>query len=270
MATTLKEAVAKNSKVEGDCRVWTGSVTNRGRPVVTYTSEDGLVTVDIQRYLIGKKHNLPSHKRVSITTTCGNPKCISSSHLQMNPVKKPRTKKTVRLDCKTRDVEVNKKVFDLAITHKKKDIASETGLSIFQVNSVLNNKAMLPYFGLMLEDYLAAKETLLAEASELSDRTLMEKYKLSRFAINFIKSGESSNIHDQEAYLNLLSQCYVVGEHLVWGGKVMNGTPVYSLWTGALRNAKKLFVYSVSGEEPDHELQCNCGFESCINPYHLE
>lgn len=270
MATTLKEAVAKNSMVMGDCRVWIGSVTKRGRPVVTYSVEDGLITVDIQRYLVGKKYDLPSNKRVSITTTCGNPKCISSSHLQVNPVKKPRTKKVVRLDCKTRDVEINKKVFGLAITHKKKDIKTETGLSIFQVNSVLNNKAMLPYFELMLEDYLAAKEILLAEASALSDRTLMSKYSLSRFAINFIKSGASFDIKDQGAYLDLLSQCYVVGEHLIWNGKVMNGAPVYSLWTGALRNAKKLFVYSVTGEEIDYEPQCNCGFENCINPYHLE
>lgn len=270
MATTLKEAVAKNSKVEGDCRVWTGSVTSRGRPVVTYTGEDGLVTVDIHRYLVGKKYDLPSNKRVSITTTCGNPKCISSSHLQVNPVKKPRTKKAVRLATKTREVEVNKEVFALAVNNKKKDIKAATGLSLFQVNSVLNNKAMYPYFEVKLEEYLGTEVFDLIKVKNLSGRTLMEKFKLSRFAVDFIKSGVSFDIKDQDGYFKLLSQCYIVGEHLVWDGKVMNGSPVASLGFGALRNAKKLFVYSVTGEDLEHEPQCNCGFENCINPWHLE
>lgn len=270
MATTLKEAVVKNSKVEGECRVWTGAMTSRGRPVATYEGETGKVTVDLHRHLAGKKFNLPKGKRVSIATTCGNPRCISPAHIEVVKVKKPRIKKVVHINSQSKNMELNQQVFRLIINHSKQEIILKTGISYFVVNSILSNTAMLPFFQIVLESYLGAEVLATLRESEMSNRKMREKYKISSFAVKFIKSGLDFDIKDEEEYLLLLSQCVVVGEHLLWNGRVVNGTPVAPLVNGALRNARKIFVYSITGIIPNHDLQCNCGFDGCINPWHLE
>lgn len=270
MATTLKEAVIENSKIEGACRVWTGNVTKRGRPIATYHSDTGAVMIDIQRYLAGKKFNLPSGKRVGITTTCGNPRCINSAHIEIAKIKRPRVKQFVRFDNKSRDVELNKQVFELVINHKKQDISDITGLSYYHISTILSNTVMLPFFQLKLEEYLGQELLMFLRSSDLSDRTIRKKYKLTSFALEFIKSGVSFDIRDDQEYITLLSQCFVMGDHLLWNGNVVNGTPVAPLVSGALRNARKMFVYSVTGQLPEHDPVCNCGFENCINPWHME
>ena len=263
MAKTLKEIVASNSRLHGDCRIWTGSLV-RGRPAARQIMNGKYVNTDIQRYLAIKKFDLDPNTQLSLRTTCGNPLCITKDHIEV--VK--REMKSRQLSSMTsvfNDMEANKKVFELAVTKGYKLIGKALNISHTSVRTMLTHEVMLPFFQIKLQEHTG--KTLANLRSEDIDE-VVANYKLSKFAREFIESGQTFNLHDEALYCNLLDDCKVFKSHLIWVGETSHGTPVSMALDNYRRNALSLFMFAAFGFSIKGEYKVKCGFENCINPFH--
>lgn len=264
MAKTLKEIVASNSRMHGDCRVWTGPLV-RGRPSARQFINGKYVNTDLQRYLAIKKFGLDPNTPVSLRTTCGNPNCITKEHIEL--VKREiKTKPSSLMLSVFNDMEANKTVFELAVTKGYRLIGNALNISHTSVRTMLKNEAMLPFFQLKLQEHTG--KTLTELRSEDIDE-VVAKYKLSKFAREFIESGQTFNLHDETLYCNLLDDCKVFKSHLIWVGETSHGTPVSTALDNYRRNALSLFMFAAFGFSIKGEYNVKCGFENCINPFHV-
>lgn len=269
MTMTLKEKVAKNSSVQGECLLWGGSVTKWGRPVA-YITEKGVVKqVDLQLHLARKKFDLPCDTKVKITTTCGNPNCITKKHIEIGKVEKSHKGRKKR-GTKCADADLNIAVFRLLATHTPEQILLHTSISLTTLKYIMRNKAMLPFLQMRLQWHLGDVPLSSLWDSPLTDNQLKIKYGISQYAVEFIRSKQSFSIFDEDRFVNLLRECYVMGEHLVWKGKVLHNTPLLKTTGSYHKNAVKEFKCAVTGIYPYKTPSCICGEVDCINPFHLE
>lgn len=271
MAVTLRDQVARHSvfKKETGCRLWTGTLSN-GKPIAWVEDEFGRKKgVYIQRYLVIKKFNLASNKQYSITTTCGNPNCLNKDHLELTTRKRMCGYKTQnsRRGRLVGNMKHNKLIFETIVKNSRDVAASVTGLTIGTVVSILNNKAMLPFFQYQIEKQTGASS--IHELKALSDKELRDK-GLGKLARALIRSEEAYRLYDPDLYLKLLDQCEVFGEDLVWVGEHNEqGVPVTDI-LGTKQNALSVFVYATYGKHITNTYETKCGFNKCINPFHVE
>lgn len=264
MAKTLKEIVASNSRMHGDCRLWNGSLV-RGRPSARQVINGKYVNTDIQRYLAIKKFDLDPNTQVSLRTTCGNPNCITKEHIEI--VKREmKTRQLSSMQSVFNDMAANKTVFALAVAKGYKLIGKTLNISHTSVRTMLKNEAMLPFFQLKLQEHTGKTLTELRSADI---DTVVANYKLSNFSREFIESGQMYNLHDEELYCRLLDECKVFKSHLVWVGETSHGTPVSTALDNYRRNALSLFMFAAFGFSVKGEYSVKCGFENCINPFHV-
>lgn len=261
---TLKEQVIKHSHVAGECRLWTGAMSRTKRPITNVEKDGKTKLVDIQLFLARKKFSLANNIRVGIKTTCGNPNCINVNHVELVPITRASTPRN-RTDSVVSVAENNINVFKLAVTNPVEVIARDTNISKGSVLRILKNEAMLPYFQMRIEHFCGEP---LEKLRTLSVEALREK-GLAQKAIAYIQSEHNFRIVDEDLYLKVLSHCKVLGEHLVWNGEFINDIPVIRELSGRRRSAVKLFLSSVTGKQQDNII-CACGYDGCINPYHLE
>lgn len=271
MAKTLKEIVAEKSIVRGDCRLWQSTMAKNNRPITSIA--DGLggrKYIDLQLYLARKKFHLADNQRVNIITTCGNPNCITASHIEIGGIQRKRKSGAFIRKSSKSNIENNKCVFDLIVSHKSTEVSRISGLSVYLVKQILSNNAMFPYFQLCLEKHLGEVGLDELRRSVEADHKLKSQYNISRFAIDFIRSEQRYSIRDEDLFLEILSQCEVYGDHLVWGGDYLLKQPVIKTWGNYKKNAKKLFSYAVTGVMPERIPKVTCGCVNCINPFHME
>lgn len=266
---TLKEVVAANSKVEGKCRLWSKNLV-RGRPIAIFTGEDGVQQrVDLHVYLGRKKFDLQPNQRVSFRTTCGNPNCINSAHLELKTV--DRKLSGAYKSAKCSDMELNQKVFSLLVSESQMTISRVLGITRGVTLRIMKNTAMLPFFQLKLQAYLKDVTIEALRNSGMTSREMRVKYGLSHYAADFILSEQNYPTYDEPLYIDLLSNCIVLGDHLEWAGKVVNGGAVSNyLSGGAWQSAVSLMYYCATKVKPTNIPKSNCGCENCMNPYHLE
>lgn len=271
MAKTLKEIVAEKSVIQGDCRLWQGTMAKNNRPITSLADGyGGRKYVDLQLYLARKKFNLADNQRVNIITTCGNPNCISKDHIELGEIQRKRKNNTFIRKSSKSNIEYNKRVFDLIVKHKVTEVSRISELSVYLVKSILANSAMYPYFQLRLEQHLGEVSIdALRESVEDEDK-LRCRYNLSRFAMDFIRSEQRFAVRDEDLFVQLLSQCEVYGEHLIWGGDYFLKQPLIKTFGNYKKNAKKLFVYAVTGVKPVKIPRSICNCSNCINPFHME
>ena len=192
MAKTLKEIVASNSRMQGDCRIWNGSLV-RGRPSARQVINGKYVNTDIQRYLAIKKFDLDPNTQVSLRTTCGNPNCITKDHIEI--VKREmKSRQLSSMQSVFNDMAANKTVFALAVAKGYKLIGKTLNISHTSVRTMLKNEAMLPFFQLKLQEHTGKTLTELRSADI---DTVVANYKLSNFSREFIESGQMYNLHDE-------------------------------------------------------------------------
>lgn len=264
MAKTLKEIVASNSRVQGECRLWTGSLV-RGRPSARQVIRGKYVNTDIQRYLAIKKFDLDPNTPVSLQTTCGNPRCITKAHIELVK-RETKLKPLYTMNNFLNEMDTNKKAFEMAVTKGYRLIGKALDTTHTSVRLLLlQNEAMLPYFQLKLQEYTGVT---LAELRSEDLEAVVTKYKLSKFARDYIASGQTFNFHDEELYCRLLDECKVFKSHLIWAGETSHGTPVSKALDNYSRNALSLFMFAAFGFSAKGTYQVKCGFENCINPFH--
>ena len=264
MAKTLKEIVASNSRMHGECRLWTGSLV-RGRPSARQVINGKYINTDIQRYLAIKKFDLDPNTPVSLRTTCGNPNCITKEHIALVK-RETKTRQLSSMRSVFNEMGANKTVFELAVTKGYRLIGKALNISHTSVRTMLTNEAMLPFFQLKLQAHTG--KTLTELRSE-DIAYVVANYKLSNFSREFIESGQTFNLHDEELYCRLLDECKVFKSHLIWVGETSHGTPVSQALDNYSRNALGLFMFAAFGFSIKGEYKVKCGFENCINPFHV-
>lgn len=271
MAKTLKEIVSEKSVVNGGCRLWQSTMSKCNRPITSISDGvGGRRYIDLQLYLARKKFHLADNQRVNIITTCGNPNCITSSHIELGEIQRKRKSGTFIRKSSKSNIENNKCVFELIVSHKIAEVSRISSLSVYLVKQILSNKAMYPYFQLCLEKHLGEVGLDELIQSVDADHKLKCQYNISRFAVDFIRSEQHYSIRDEDLFLEILSQCEVYGEHLVWGGNYLLKQPVVKTLGNYQKNVKKLFSYAVTGVIPNRIPKSICGCSNCINPFHME
>lgn len=265
MAKTLKEIVANNSRMQGDCLLWTGSLI-RGRPSARQYINGKYLNTDLQRYLAINKFGLDPNEAVSIRTTCGNPKCITKEHIELSK-REIKTRQLSSMKSVSNDMKSNKTVFKMAVTKGYRLIGNALNITHTSARLLLKNEAMLPFFQVNLQEHTGKSLTELR--SEDIDE-VVAKYKLSKFARTFIESGQTFNLHDEELYCHLLDECVVFKSHLIWLGEFKNDTPVSSVLVRYKLNAINLFMYATFGFDLDRKFITTCGMKNCVNPYHYK
>lgn len=263
----LKDLVARKSKVEGSCRVWNGGLTTRGRPYVTQTVDGTLKTVDLHLYLARKVHGVKDNERVTIKTTCGNPRCINPKHLLVQKPNSGVAKGSRKTGAKYADVELNMQVFKSLVTLTKTDTKGILGLHNSTFDRIVSNKAMLPYFQLCIEWHTGVSVEEL-RARRVSQQKLKVEYRLSPTAIKYVLSDHNYYIEHEDLYLDLLKKCAVLGDHLVWVGDLRQNKPIFKTYAGFTKDATKQMYFAANGLRSDG-LTCTCGQANCINPEHI-
>lgn len=263
MAKTLKEIVASNSRMHGDCRIWTGT-TLRCRPFVRQFIDGKHINTDLQRYLAIKKFDLDPNAQISLRTTCGNPNCITKDHIIVMK-RETKSRQLSSLQGLTNDMGLNKLAFTLAVTKGYRLMAKELNATFTFAKRLLKNEVMLPFFQVKLQEHTGM--TLAELRSEDIDE-VVAKFKLSKFAREFIESGQTFNLHDEALYCRLLDECKIFNSHLIWVGETSHGTPVSMALDNYRRNALSLFMFAAFGFSIKGEYKVKCGFENCINPFH--
>lgn len=264
---TLKELVAKKSRVDGECRIWLGHLTKEHCRPYAYPTIDGKRKgVDIHRYLAIKKFSLAPREYAKVITTCGNPRCINMKHIQIVKIERGK-RSTSNSGVKKANVELNMEVFKLLVTQSTNSIAEQLKIDRGLVYRILTNNAMLPYFQLCIQWHTGLS---MAELRELNLTTQSLKLqRLSNKAIRYIQSEQDYRIVDEDAYLDVLKQCDVVGDHLVWLGELKDGIPTYKTFGGHRKNAAQQMYFAQYGAKSER-IACMCGTKHCINPLHLE
>ena len=266
---TLKEAVTESSIVEGKCRLWQKKLRHETRPIaVTQDGYGAYKQIDLHLFLARKKFNIPEGKYIRVKTTCGHANCINPDHIELDNIK--RSVFVNRRNSKRSNARNNMMVFSLAVTESLAFIAKKLKMNRGTIAAMLdNNTAMLPYFQLKIQAHLG--DVSIAELRQTgATESQLQEYGLAPHAISYILSEQNYYIVDEDLYVNLISECEVLGDHLVWCGKVVNGAAVSNALNSRFEHAAKLFYYCATRIKPLYIPTCNCGHKDCINPFHLE
>ena len=231
---------------EGECLIWKGAMSGNS-PVIGKRLSSGNYTNLNIRTARGMKLFPDTTANTRFTTTCGNPRCIAKEHIILGTAKKQDERRVRRGDTKS-NMEANKKLFSLVVHTEASYLDVEINVSCSTILKMLKmNTCMYPYFLMKLEEHCDLDEV---RDSDQSDTVIKLKYKLSTFALNFIRKcneGElekaykrGDSIDTEMEYIELLDNCEVHNDHLVLKDGV-DITPPY---------------------------QCTCGYEGCVNPLH--
>lgn len=261
---SLSDRVKANIEMVDGCLIWKGAMSGN-TPVVTKRRADGTYRNVSVRFLFARKKFDDINERTRLKTSCGNPRCVHREHIELGTmVKKERRN---RKGSPKSDIKLNKEVFTLAISMTADVMAEKVNYSAAAIRNVLRmNTAMYPFFDCQLRKLRDVEEI---RNDDRSDSVIMDEYRLSPFALAFIKENKEYHIADEELYLKLLDECEVHNDHLVWVGEFQGKTPITRAFNTG-RKATNLFISAVfGGNYQDVDLKCSCGYEGCINPYHI-
>lgn len=261
---SLSDRVKANIEMIDGCLIWKGAMSGN-TPVVTKRRVDGTYRNVSVRFLFARKKFDDINERTRLKTSCGNPRCVHREHIELGTmVKKERRN---RKGSPKSDIKLNKEVFTLAISMTADVMAEKVNYSAAAIRNVLRmNTAMYPFFDCQLRKLRDVEEI---RNDDRSDSVIMDEYRLSPFALAFIKENKEYHIADEELYLKLLDECEVHNDHLVWVGEFQGKTPITRAFNTG-RKATNLFISAVfGGNYQDVDLKCSCGYEGCINPYHI-
>lgn len=261
---TLSERVKEGLTVEGDCLVWKGAMSGN-TPVISKRRADGTYRNVSVRFLFARKKFEDITERTRLKTSCGNPRCVNREHIELGTM--VNKERRVRRGSPKADMKLNKEVFTLAVTMTADVMAEKVNYSAAAIRNMLKmNTAMYPYFNLQLG---RLRDVDAIRNDDRSDSVIMDEYRISPFTLAFIKDNKDYKIADEELYLNLLNECEVHNDHLVWVGEFNGATPITRMFNTG-RKANALFVSAAyGGNYQDVDLKCGCGYEGCINPYHI-
>lgn len=261
---SLSERVKDNLTVEGDCLIWKGAMAGNS-PVITKRYADGTYRNVNVRYLFARKKFDGITERTRTKTSCGNPRCVNRKHIELGTMVK--AKRRVRSGSPKANMQRNKEVFTLAIHLSAEAMEEKANASAVSIRNMLkNNTAMYPFFAYQLRQL---RDVEAVRSDDRSDRELMAEYNLSLFALEFIKAGNDYPLVDEELYLKLLDECEVHNDHLVWVGEFQGNTPITRIFKCG-RKVECLFLSALrGGNYQDVDLVCSCGYDGCVNPYHL-
>lgn len=261
---TLSERVKEGLTVEGDCLVWKGAMSGN-TPVISKRRADGTYRNVSVRFLLARKKFENITERTRLKTSCGNPRCVKREHIELGTM--VNKERRVRSGSPKADMKMNKEVFTLAISMTADVMAEKVNYSAAAIRNVLKmNSAMYPYFNLQLG---RLRDVDAIRNDDRSDGAIMNEYRISPFALAFIKENKEYNIADEELYLKLLDECEVHNDHLVWVGEFQGKTPISRAFNTG-RKATNLLISAVfGGNYQEVDLKCSCGYEGCINPYHI-
>lgn len=243
---SLSDRIRANSTQEGECLIWNGAMSGNS-PVVCKRLPNGTYTNLNIRTVRGMKLFPGTTVNTRFTTTCGNPRCFAKEHIILGTAKKQSERRVRRGDTKS-NMEANKKLFSLIVHTEATYLVSNLNVSYSTVLKMLNkNTSMYPYFLIKLKEHCNLDEV---RDSDQSDIAIKFKFKLSTFALNFIrkcnedeleKAYKRGDTYDADMeYIEFLDNCEVHNDHLVLKDGV-DITPPY---------------------------KCSCGYEGCVNPMH--
>lgn len=261
---SLSERVKANIEIVDECLIWKGAMSGN-TPVVGKRREDGTYRNISVRFLFARKKFEGITERTRLKTSCGNPRCVHREHLELGTfVKKERR---VRSGSPKTNMQLNKEVFTLAISMTADLMSEKVNYSSAAVRNILRlNTAMYPYFAYQLRQL---RDVEAIRNDDRSDQELMADYKLSPFALNFIKQGNDYPLRDEDLFLKLLDDCEVHNDHLIWNGEFQGKTPITRTFKRG-RKVDGLFLSAVRGGNfQEIELTCSCGYDGCVNPYHF-
>lgn len=246
MQRSLSDRIKDKVVREGECLIWNGAMSGNS-PVIGKRLSDGKYTNINIRTVRGMKLFPDTTVNTRFTTTCGNPRCIAKEHIILGTAKKQSERRVRRGDTKS-NMEANKKLFSLIVHTEATYLVSDLNVSHSTILKMLKlNTSMYPYFLIKLKEHCDLDEV---RDSDQSDAVIKLQFKLSTFALNFIrkcnedelekayKRGDS--IDAEMEYIELLDNCEVHNDHLVLKDGV-DITPPY---------------------------KCACGYEGCVNPLH--
>lgn len=243
---SISERVKAKVVREGECLIWKGAMSGNS-PVIGKRLSSGNYTNLNIRTARGMKLFSDTTANTRFTTTCGNPRCIAKEHIILGTAKKQGERRVRRGDTKS-NMEANKKLFSLVVHTEASYLDVEINVSCSTVLKMLKmNTCMYPYFLMKLEEHCDLDEV---RDSDQSDSWIKQQFKLSTFALNFIrtckdkgyeKAYNRGDTHDEGMeYIDFLNNCEVHNDHLVLKDGV-DITPPY---------------------------KCSCGYEGCVNPMH--
>lgn len=243
---SLAERVKAKVIREGECLIWKGAMSGNS-PVICKRLTNGKYTNLNIRTVRGIKLFPDTTANTRFTTTCGNPRCIAKEHIILGTAKKQVERRVRRGDTKS-NMEANKKLFSLVVHTEATYLSAEINVSYSTILKMLKmNTSMYPYFLMKLEEHCNLEEV---RDSDQSDSWIKQQFKLSTFALNFIrtckdkgyeKAYKRGDTHDADMeYIDFLDNCEVHNDHLVLKDGV-DITPPY---------------------------KCSCGYEGCVNPMH--
>lgn len=261
---TLSERVKEGLTVEGDCLVWKGAMSGN-TPVISKRRVDGTYRNVSVRFLLARKKFENITERTRLKTSCGNPRCVKREHIELGTM--VNKERRVRSGSPKANMKMNKEVFTLAISMTADVMAEKVNYSATTIRNVLKmNTAMYSFFNLQLR---RLRDVDAIRNDDRSDGAIMNEYRISPFALAFIKENKEYNIADEELYLKLLDECEVHNDHLVWVGEFQGKTPITRAFNTG-RKATNLLISAVfGGNYQEVDLKCSCGYEGCINPYHI-
>lgn len=243
---SLAERVKAKVVREGECLIWKGAMSGNS-PVICKRLTNGKYTNLNIRTARGMKLFPDTTVNTRFTTTCGNPRCIAKEHIILGTANKQSERRVRRGDTKS-NMEANKKLFSLIVHTEATYLVSELNVSHSTILKMLKlNTSMYPYLLIKLKENCDLNEV---RDSDQSDTVIKLQFKLSTFALNFIrkcnedeleKAYKRGDTYDADMeYIEFLDNCEVHNDHLVLKDGV-DITPLY---------------------------KCSCGYEGCVNPMH--
>lgn len=243
---SLSDRIKSKVTHEGECLIWNGAMAGNS-PVIGKRLSSGKYTNLNIRTARGMKLFSGTTANTRFTTTCGNPRCIAKEHIILGTAKKQSERRVRRGDTKS-NMEANKKLFSLIVHTEATYLVSELNVSHSTILKMLKlNTSMYPYLLIKLKEHCDLDEV---RYSDQSDTVIKLQFKLSTFALNFIrkcnedeleKAYKRGDTYDAEMeYIDFLDNCEVHNDHLV----LKDGVDITSPY------------------------KCTCGYEGCVNPLH--
>lgn len=243
---SLAERVKAKVVREGECLIWKGAMSGNSPVIGKRLSSGNYTNINI-RTVRGMKLFPDTTVNTRFTTTCGNPRCIAKEHIILGTAKKQGERRVRRGDTKS-NMEANKKLFSLVVHTEASYLDVEINVSCSTILKMLKmNTCMYPYFLIKLKEHCSLEEV---RDSDQSDTVIKLQFKLSTFALNFIRKcnedelkkayKRDDSIDAEMEYIDFLDNCEVHNDHLVLKDGV-DITPPY---------------------------KCSCGYEGCVNPMH--
>lgn len=243
---SLTDRIKDKVTPEGECLIWNGAMAGNSPIISRRLPSGGYTNLNI-RNVRGMKLFPGTTVNTRFTTTCGNPRCIAKEHIILGTAKKQGERRVRRGDTKS-NMEANKKLFSLIVHTEATYLVSELNVSHSTILKMLKlNTSMYPYLLIKLKEHCDLEEV---RDSDQSDTVIKLQYKLSTFALNFIRKCKEDELEkaykrgdsvDAEMeYIEFLDNCEVHNDHLVFKDGV-DITPPY---------------------------KCSCGYEGCVNPMH--